>query len=187
MKYVKIPYHDGVSYYEIHPYKGALLQFNSAGNENMLPKKVSDALHVCEYPYLVSTQKEAMIKPNINLDTINKINRMHDMFMSMGNNRYYISLLYSRIRKPLFSNTGLAFTAISNNIDTQIERRNELCLQRSLLAMKTSKTFKKSGVLFIGASLPTGRMHAWVIESNCNPDMQDREWIMYRPLIAYYY
>ena len=28
-------------------------------------------------------------------------------------------------------------------------------------------------------------MHAWIIESNCNPDFQDREWIMYKPLLAF--
>lgn len=62
-----------------------------------------------------------------------------------------------------------------------------LCLQRSFLALKTSKTFKKNGVLFIGASLPTGNMHAWIIEDNYQPDTLDREWIMYEPLLAFYY
>ena len=91
------------------------------------------------------------------------------------------------MRRNLFDNTELAFSTISKTIPEQIERRNELCLQRSLLALKTSNSFKKSGVLFIGAALPTGNMHAWIIESKCNPDHQDREWIMYRPLLAFYY
>lgn len=53
--------------------------------------------------------------------------------------------------------------------------------------MKTSKTFKKDGILFIGASLPSGKMHAWIIENGIQPDRLDRNWIMYRPMLALYY
>jgi hypothetical protein len=30
-------------------------------------------------------------------------------------------------------------------------------------------------------------MHAWIIENGTQPDPQDREWILYRPLLALYY
>jgi hypothetical protein len=58
------------------------------------------------------------------------------------------------------------------------------CLQKTLLAAKTSRSFASDGVLFIGANLPTGHMHAWIIEKNTQPDPVDRHWISYQPLFA---
>ena len=86
----------------------------------------------------------------------------------------------------MFENSVEAFDAISK-LETHIKNKNDLCLQRSLLIMKTSKSFKKNGVLFVGASLPSGKMHAWIIENGVQPDRLDRNWIMYKPLLAIYY
>ena len=58
------------------------------------------------------------------------------------------------------------------------------CLQKTLLAAKTSRSFASDGVLFIGANLPTGNMHAWIIEKKTQPDPADRHWISYQPLVA---
>lgn len=187
MKYVKIPYYDGEFYYEINPLSGNLIQHTNKVTTSVLPLKVRDALILCDNPYLIRQQEKDIIGVSDEYSKITILRRMHKMFMLIGNKRFYFSLLYSKIKRKLFDNTELAFSSISKNIPEQIERRNELCLQRSLLALKTSNSFKHSGVLFIGAALPTGNMHAWIIESNCNPDMQDREWIMYRPLLAFYY
>lgn len=187
MNHVKIPYYDGEFYYEINPRSGNLIQHANKFRDSLLPQKVKDALNLCENPYLVNPHNANITGRTEDSNKITKLNRMHKNFMAIGNKRFYISLLYSKLRKNLFDNTELAFSTISKNIPEQIERRHELCLQRSLLALKTSNSFKQSGVLFIGAALPTGNMHAWIIESNCNPDHQDREWIMYRPLLAFYY
>lgn len=188
MKYYKIPYSDGKFQYEINPYSGSLIQYNEVSESKItFPQKVEDALQICNNPYSINAQDSSSEPYQINNVLIKKINKMHNILMSIGNKRYFISLLYSRIKNSLFINTKIAFDVISQNIPDQIDRRNELCLQRSLLAMKISRSFKNSGVLFIGASLPTGNMHAWIIESGCNPDSKDREWIMYRPLIAYCY
>ena len=187
MKHIKIPYSFGKFFYEISHFTGELLQYDSLLKGVSLPKKISDALIVCNNPYLIRTDICESQFSSPSLLTIKKINKMHDWFLFMGNQKFYISLLYSRFRKPLFENTFHAFTAIRNHIPLQVENKNKLCLQRSLLALKTSKSFKESGVLFIGASLPTGNMHAWIIESNSNPDLQDREWIMYKPLLAFYF
>jgi hypothetical protein len=69
----------------------------------------------------------------------------------------------------------------------QEEEYGQRCLQRAMLAVKTSESFKKNGVLFIGALLPTSNMHAWIIEAGTQPDVADRDWILYRPLLAFYY
>lgn len=187
MKHAKIPYFDGEFYYEINPRSGNLIQHTNKIRASLLPQKVSDALILCDNPYLVNPHDENITRLPDESNKITTLRRMHKIFLAIGNRRFYISLLYSKIKKNLFDNSELAFSSISKNIPEQIERRNELCLQRSLLVLKTSNSFKHSGVLFIGAALPTGNMHAWIIETNCNPDHQDREWIMYRPLLAFYY
>lgn len=187
MRHVKIPYFDGEYYYEINPFTGNLIRHKNKICSKSFPKKVIEALFICDNPYLINPHQLDIVESTLDPHEINKLKRMHKMFMKIGNKRFYLSLIYSKIKKDLFDNTKLALRSISMNITDQIERRNELCLQRSLLALKISKSFKHSGVLFIGASLPTGNMHAWIIESNCNPDHQDREWIMYRPLLAFYY
>jgi len=187
MKYIKIPYNNGEFQYEIHPYWGDLMEYRPEPKTSVLPKKVSNALILCDKPYslrIIDMQVELL---KIEHDVCSKLKRMHKILMLLGNNRFYVSLLYSKFRNSLFDNTQTAFKFIANCVTDQIEKRNELCFQRCLLAIKTSRSFKESGVLFIGASLPTGNMHAWIIESNCNPDFQDREWIMYRPLLAFYY
>jgi hypothetical protein len=56
-----------------------------------------------------------------------------------------------------------------------------------LAVAKSSKEFKKSGVLFIGADLPQTRLHAWIIEKDYQPDPWDRSWINYLPIAAYAY
>ena len=187
MKYIKTPYNFGEFNYAIHPYRGDLMEYSQEPKTLVLPKKVSDALSLCDNPYSLRIIERQYKLPEIESDVCRKLKRMHKTLMSLGNKRFYISLLYSKIRNSLFNNTEDAFSFIANCVKDQIERRNELCLQRCLLAIKTSRSFKESGVLFIGASLPTGNMHAWIIESNCNPDFQDREWIMYKPLLAFYY
>jgi hypothetical protein len=62
---------------------------------------------------------------------------------------------------------------------------HELCLPISLMAIKLSKSFKNNGVLMIGAFIPTGEMHAWIIEDNSQINIYDRQWVNYHPLLAY--
>jgi hypothetical protein len=56
-----------------------------------------------------------------------------------------------------------------------------------LTVAKCSNSFKKNGVIFIGAHLPLKDMHAWIIEGNHQPDNEDRQWINYVPLMAITY
>lgn len=74
--------------------------------------------------------------------------------------------------------------AVVGGLPDQQVNRTSLCLQRSLLVAKVSQSFKERGVIFVGASLHTGDMHAWIIEDGEQPDAEDRDWVNYRPLLA---
>jgi hypothetical protein len=93
--------------------------------------------------------------------------------------------LYSSFKDEFFKRTDEAIFQI-NSLEKQIELKHQLCLQRAFLASKISKSFEANGVIFIGAFLPTGDMHAWIIENGIQPDSDDRGWINYRPLLALY-
>ena len=86
----------------------------------------------------------------------------------------------------MFEKTNEAITYI-NSLPPQVELKHRLCLQRAFLSSKISKSFIKEGVIFIGAFLPTGDMHAWIIENGVQPDFDDRGWVNYRPLLAFYH
>jgi hypothetical protein len=102
---------------------------------------------------------------------------------ALGNTRFLASVFYAGWNVGLFENTRLAFAAVAN-LPGHKDSTNDRCLQRSLLAAKISKSFKNSGLLFIGAEFSTGEMHAWIIENGEQPDSDDRTWINYRPLLA---
>lgn len=174
-------------FYSICPYTGNLIQNKNRDkrNENKrLPMKVIHALSICDNPYkCVYPQESELISiPSV----FEKINNYHKTLLRISNKRFFLTKLYAQAGKPLFRNTTETFTYISQ-IQEQKESREKLCLQRAFLAMKTSKSFKRNGVLFIGAALPTGNMHAWIIEYGKQPDILDRDWIMYKPLLAFYY
>ena len=86
----------------------------------------------------------------------------------------------------MFDNTNEAITYI-NSLPPQVEFKHQLCLQRAFLSSKISRGFIDNGVIFIGAFLPTGDMHAWIIENGKQPDYDDRGWVNYRPLLAFYH
>ena len=86
----------------------------------------------------------------------------------------------------MFEDSKSAFAEIAT-LKEQVLARADHCLLRSLLVAKTSKSFKKNGVLFIGASIASAEMHAWIIESGTQPDHEDRNWINFQPLLALYY
>ncbi len=67
------------------------------------------------------------------------------------------------------------------------EKQRRLCLPRAIFAATTSRKFKQSGIMYIGAFLPSTQMHAWIIEENRQPDVWDNEWICYQPVYMLYY
>lgn len=175
-------------FFYISPFTGSLIRINKKIDNNTfkLNSKVKAALFFVENPFEMKPYNLDLKNDLFNLKKFKKINYYHRILLKLGNNSFFISGLYSIIGNRIIENTEAAFDYISQ-LDIQKDRRHELCLQRAFLASKISKSFKNKGVLFIGASLPSGKMHAWIIEDNSQPDRLDREWIMYRPMLAIYY
>jgi hypothetical protein len=185
-KYISIPYNDGEYLWQISPNTGSLLRQKSKSKiiKKPFPKKVSEALSYCDNPYLC----EPNIDKNIEIcDSwkYKKIEIFHEKLLKISNNRFLLTKIYSSLKEKIFETTFDSLNSI-NSIELHISKRHELCLQRSFLAAKTSKSFTEKGVIFIGAFLPTGDMHCWIIENKMQPDINDRGWINYRPLIAFY-
>lgn len=187
LKHVEIPYYDGNNHWSVCPYTGSLLKGTSEKNANYIsiPKKVLKAIEYCNEPYLCNLSKETRINQD-NFVLFSKLSKMHNKLLRISNSRFYITRLYSSIKNPMFENTSEAITYI-NSLPSQVELKHRLCLQRAFLAAKISKSFTKNGVIFIGAFLPTGDMHAWIIENGQQADFDDRGWINYRPLLALYH
>lgn len=182
MNFKILPYEYEGSYYFISPFTGNLIESKKKISTPNLNQKIKCAETCNNDPYkLTPLTYNSDIK--ISQKKIEKISYYNRILMGLGNGRFLLSCIYSRLRKPIFENTVLAFDYISN-VDIHEEKKGKICLQRTLLAAKTSKSFKKNGVLFIGAQLPTGVMHAWIIEDKKQPDRRDREWIMYKPLLS---
>lgn len=187
LKHVRLPYSDGVHSWSVCPLTGSLLKGDAETMDTniVIPIKVSDALRYCDQPYLCKTNKKIKINDG-NLKLKDSLNKMHQRIITIGNKRFYLIRLYSFFKNILFTNTCEAIAGI-NNLPSHIVQKHQLCLPRAFLAAKISKSFYDHGVIFIGAFLPTGDMHAWIIENGKQPDIDDVGWINYRPLLAFYY
>lgn len=175
-------------FFYISPCTGALLRINKKIDKNTfkLNSKVKDALFFVENPFEMMSYSLYLNNESFNLKKMKKIEHYHRILLKLGNDNFFLSRLYSSLGNRIIENTRDAFDFISQ-LDIQKNKRHELCLQRAFLASKISQSFKNNGVLFIGASIPSGKMHAWIIEGNTQPDRLDREWVMYRPMLAIYY
>jgi len=185
-KHFELPYYNENIVWSICPYTGSLLKGKTEEkiNQDNIPLKVFQALEYCNQPYLCKVNnKIAISSSNVNL--VRKLTKMHDRILKIGNNRFYMTRLYSSIKNLMFENTIEAITYI-NSLPPQVEFKHQLCLQRAFLSSKISKSFIDNGVIFIGSFLPTGDMHAWIIENGKQPDYDDRAWVNYRPLLALY-
>lgn len=183
MKFTILPYEFEGEYYFISPYSGNLVVSHSEIPEIKLNNEIQKNIWLNNNPYeLVALESNSeFILSEVYTEKLIACNKK---LMCLGNKNFLLSCLYSRVSKPIFENTIEAFDYIAKLAIHQ-EKKGKICLQRTLLAAKTSKSFKKNkGTIFIGAQLPTGIMHAWIIENGIQPDRQDREWIMYKPLLA---
>jgi len=182
MKFTLLPYKIDDLYYFISPLTGNLVvstfHVESSRLDNEMKKNIwlNDNPYELKPPSSICDQVLSDIKRK-------KIVRFNNKFMWLGNKRFLLACMYASFTVPIFENTLMAFDDIAK-LEIHIEKKGKICLQRSLLAAKTSKSFIKNGTLFIGAQLPTGIMHAWIIENGIQPDRNDREWIMYKPLLA---
>ena len=87
-----------------------------------------------------------------------------------------------RFHLHIFSNAGEA-SMFYYSLYPDMKRQQTQCLPRAVFIAMTSRRFTQHGVLFIGAFLPTVRMHAWVIEDSMPADCFDKQWIHYRPVM----
>jgi len=188
LKHIQLPYYEGDIIWTVCPITGSLLKTNMHKNEKMkmkIPLKVLKAIEFCNQPYSCCLNNDSKEVQPRELKLVEKTNKIHEILLKIGNNRFYLTRLYSSFKHELFNTTVESIFQI-NSIEIQIELKHRLCLQRAFLAAKISKSFENNGVLFIGAFLPTGDMHAWIIENGVQPDSDDRGWINYRPLLAFY-
>ena len=171
----------------ILPLSGTLINFPDSKvplfRAKNLPAKVSSALDLCMDPYRLSPTPEIPQVYNVDAELIIKNIYARQSYLRRKN--FFLSVLYSRIRKPLYETSAEVFSAIDRQFPE--EQFSESCLQRTLTVIKTSKKFKTHGVLFIGAQIPLKNMHAWIIEDGVQPDKTDRRWINYLPLLALAY
>jgi hypothetical protein len=182
LRFYRLPYHDGIFFWEISPLNGNLLRSKHPSPKiKKNPHKVEDALASINFPYQIKWDS-APLKKEISNSNKNKINIYNNFFFKLNNNRFFLSIAYSFVNATKFQTTREAFSYISTLPLHKYGGEN--CFQRSLLAAKISASFKQKGVLFIGAEIATFNMHAWIIEDNEQPDFEDRVWINYRPLLA---
>lgn len=184
LRHCELPFEQGEHTWSICPFSGSLLRSpKTATDSKLIPAKVSAALKYCDNPYSCESNLRDPLTPNCSEKTLEKLNRMHGILERIGSSHFFTSKCYASIRSEIFEDSVAALDAIAT-LPSQKEYSHRLCLQRSLLVAKVSKSFRKNGVLFVGALLPTIEMHAWIIEDGCQPDTQDRQWILFRPMLA---
>ena len=176
-----LPHKENDAWWYISPFSGSLIKASSPppfGGGN-LPAKLKEALACCDDPYKCNWYPEVTVTK-----AESALSRYECKLRWLGNHNFLFSFVYASWSACLYKDTKEAFAAISNLPSFQ-SRRADQCFLRSLLAAKTSRSFAKSGVLFIGAELSSGEMHAWILECGSQPDHEDRAWVNYRPLLAW--
>jgi len=187
LRHFELPFNQDDCSWCICPFSGSLIKASSKPkNSKTVPDKVAQALRYCSNPYLCKPHIREPSERHRFDQTLNTLNRMHRLLERIGSGQFFVSRCYASIRHEIFMDTSHAMAAIGE-LPSEKEYSHRLCLQRTLLAAKTSKSFKTNGVLFVGSLLPTPDMHAWIIEDGCQPDANDRQWILFRPMLALYY
>ena len=182
LRFYSLPYFDGEFLWEIDKWNGNLTKSKHPLKNNLvLPNKIIKALYFINHPYEIKWES-IPCSYIITTNCKNKINDFDKLFFSLGNKRFFLSVLYSCFNSVKFKTTRETFSYIASLPNYIYGSEN--CLQRCLLAAKISASFKKNGTLFIGAELSSLNMHAWIIELDEQPDFEDRVWINYIPLLA---
>ncbi len=148
-----------------------------------IPYKVQEALNFCRDPFLLKSPN-SVHSCEVSSISIKRLQSVQRKLLFLSDKWLFLSVLYASKLDTTFESSADAFTTIQRvyGQDTGVN-----CLQKTLHVAKTSKSFQKNGVLFIGANLPTGHMHSWIIEGNIQPDNSDSMWVSYRPMLAFSY
>lgn len=178
---ISLPHYENGSWWYISPISGSLIRsaVPPPFGGGALPQKVIKALSLCDEPYKCNW--DPMFASGFCSD---KLAQIESKLRWLGNGNFLLSIIYSSFSNELFDDTKTAFGAISK-LPSFVDRRSDQCFLRSLLAAKTSRSFVEDGVFFVGAELSSGEMHAWILESDSQPDHEDRSWVNYRPLLAW--
>lgn len=186
MRRASLPHCQDGAWWFVSKWSGSLFRSTLPPHDALLgdiPLKVAEALVFCDNPYLCrSPLKFGSLHSKTEHDY--RLIWLAKLFALLGNERFFLSTSLAGLDVRLFDTTRLAFDIISRL--PGLSWGDDTCLQRSLLAAMTSKTFHQNGVMFVGAELSTGAMHAWIIEDGEQPDLEDRSWINFRPLLALY-
>lgn len=184
MKFKSLPIQFDGKTYKLNSVFGMLMEFeNSDKNIRnvLIPQKLDLALSCCNNPYQLTKSNS--------ISTLNKSEFKHhflriylNWLIKSNNLNFVLGRFLSGFGKPIFANSTEAISFFRNNKQGIIQ--NDLCLPRSLFAASTSKKFKENGVIFIGVSLPSNLMHAWIIEDEKQPDPFDNMWINFQPVAA---
>jgi hypothetical protein len=185
MKFISLPVNFNEKKYELNSIFGMLLEFeNKNSNKTInIPQKVIEALEYCNKPYTL-TKIESLSKKKISFIQKHKLSTYAYFITNINKFNFYLVKLFSKIGWPIFENATNSILFFRNNMPSAIQ--NDLCLPRSLFAASTSILFKEKGVIFIGVSLPSNTMHAWIIEDSKQPDPFDSKWINFQPVAAIY-
>lgn len=188
MRHYYLPAVIGDFSWHISPWTGSLLRKRATPAKHAplhLPEKLKSALALCENPFScrwASQPSDVFLDGN----DFASLEKCYRRLLMLGSGRFFLSTLYARQRLPCVDTTHEVFSGLSRIRDAS-ENRSVRCLQRCLTAVKTSRSFPDGGVLFIGACTDALTMHAWILEDGMQPDPYDRQWINYRPLVAFSY
>jgi hypothetical protein len=185
MKFISLPIYFDEKRYELNPIFGMLLEFekNNTDKTIAMPKKIIEALGYCNNPYTLTKIESVSIK-KLSVIKKYKLSAYANLLISINKLNFCLVKFCSNIELPVFDNATNSILFFRNNKPSAIQ--NNLCLPRSLFAASSSKLFKKNGVIFIGVSLPSNMMHAWIIEDGKQPDQFDTMWINFQPVAAIY-
>jgi len=171
----------------VHPLSGSLLKVNATDLESFqskkIPKTVTNALIKCENPFLLNPPSDSLLESCFTQSSA--IKRNFNFFSSIKKINFYFSVLLAGLLS--FKSLGSSREIFSTINLFEENLKFNACLVKCLTVAMCSSSFKKNGVLFIGAHLPLQDMHAWIIEENDQPDDSDRQWINYVPLMAITY
>jgi hypothetical protein len=187
MKIFNIPHSFRDRHFHINALTGTLLACDAKIATPQIPARVIRALAVCDVPFDCVWHPPDVTVSTIRTDKTgyaSSVGRHLKILSWLRIINFRAALLYSCIPSPQFETTFEAFHAIDREINRFRRYKDGFCLPRSLAAAALSSSFKSNGVLLIGASLPCGDMHSWIIEGTSQPDPWDRSWINYRPLLA---
>lgn len=184
MRTFTLPIYVNNRYYFFEPITGALLYKNNSTdlikNKNIKTPKLESILQLCDQPFLLqqSPVQKIKIKSNYLLVFYAKF------LVRLCKISFILGRAVSNFGWPVFNSAGEAISFFRTLYPNEIQ--NNLCYPRSLFAASLSKKFKKNGVIFIGAFLPSKSMHAWIIEDGTQPDIRDSMWINFKPIAALY-